>query len=76
MTGYDVARWIFSEKPGVKVVLTSGYNPGDRARDDRGLVPSLTVLAKPFTRAQLAQAIRSAIEGTSGQTLETSPVNT
>jgi PAS domain S-box-containing protein len=76
MTGYDVARWIFSEKPGVKVVLTSGYNPGDRARDDRGLVPSLAVLAKPFTRTQLAQAIRSAIEGTSGQTLETSPVNT
>lgn len=76
MTGYDVARWIFSEKPGVKVVLTSGYNPGDRHRDDSHLFPSLTILAKPFTRKELAQAIRSAIEGTSSQTLDTSPMNT
>ncbi len=76
MTGYDVARWIFSERPGMKVLLTSGYNPGDRDRDDRNLIPSLTILAKPFTRKQLAQAIRSALEGTSGQTLETSPVKT
>ena len=26
MTGYDVARWVASNKPDVKVIMCSGYN--------------------------------------------------
>jgi CheY-like chemotaxis protein len=57
MSGYDVARWVATHKPGVRVILCTGYNEGDRGEDDaRGLV----VLAKPYTRNQLAQAINDA----------------
>ncbi len=36
MTGYDVARWVASNKPDIKVIMCSGYNEGDRAVGARG----------------------------------------
>jgi CheY-like chemotaxis protein len=61
MTGYDVAERVRSMKPDVKVLLTSGYN-------DLGVMVKITVrdvkvLGKPYTRAQLAWALRDAIDG-------------
>jgi CheY-like chemotaxis protein len=61
MTGYDVAERIRSMKPDLKILLTSGYidlgvKAGQAARD-------VTVLRKPYTRAQLACALREALDG-------------
>jgi CheY-like chemotaxis protein len=61
MTGYDVAEWVHSRKPDLKVLLTSGYAHvsgmvSNRVRENK-------VLGKPYTREQLAQAVREALHG-------------
>jgi two-component SAPR family response regulator len=59
MTGYDVAEWVHSMKPNVKVLLTSGYS--DMPLAGREAVREIAVLAKPYTREQLACALREAL---------------
>jgi CheY-like chemotaxis protein len=61
MTGYDVAEWIRKSKPDLKVLLTSGYANMQAALDDADRAAK--VLAKPYTRDQLAQALREALDG-------------
>ena len=58
MTGYDVAEWVRSNKPGLKVLLTTGYSnvPTVVSKAARGI----RVLGKPYTREQLAHALRGA----------------
>jgi len=58
MTGYDIAAWIRSNKPGLKVLLTTGYSnvPTVVSKAARGI----RVLGKPYTREQLAHALRGA----------------
>ena len=61
MTGYDVAQWVRSRRPDLKVLLTSGYaNPSAAVNDG---VREIKVLSKPYTREQLAQAVREALHG-------------
>jgi signal transduction histidine kinase len=61
MTGYDVAKWVRSRRPDLKVLLTSGYaNPPAAARNG---VQEVKVLGKPYTREQLARAVREALHG-------------
>ena len=61
MTGYDVAKWVRSRRPNLKVLLTSGYaNPSPAANDG---VREIKVLGKPYTREQLAQAVRETLHG-------------
>jgi signal transduction histidine kinase len=60
MTGYDVAEWIRTKKPGVKVILTSGYSD---ALDASEGVRGTRVIDKPYTREQLACALREALDG-------------
>jgi CheY-like chemotaxis protein len=55
MNGYDLAQWIRTEKPGMKVLLASGRN--DLALDN-GLQSSVRLLGKPYKRLQFAQAIK------------------
>ena len=59
MTGYDVARWVASNKPATKVILCSGYSEGDRGCDEenRGVM----TLGKPCTRDELARALSNAL---------------
>jgi signal transduction histidine kinase len=61
MTGYDVAEWVRSMKPELKVVLTSGYNDVPLAASEG--VRAIKVLGKPYTRKQLAYALREALDG-------------
>ena len=61
MTGYDVAEWVHSRKPDLKALLTSGFahvsgTVSNRVRENK-------VLGKPYTREQLAQAVREALHG-------------
>jgi CheY-like chemotaxis protein len=59
MTGYDVAEWVRSKKPGVKVILSSGYANMPLAPSDA--VRGIRVIDKPYTREQLAHALREAL---------------
>jgi CheY-like chemotaxis protein len=61
MTGYDVAEWVLSMKPDLKVLLTSGYS--DMQHTVREAVREIKVLGKPYTRDQLACALREALDG-------------
>jgi CheY-like chemotaxis protein len=61
MTGYDVAEWVRSMKPELKVVLTSGYSDVPLAASEA--VRAIKVLGKPYTREQLACALREALDG-------------
>ena len=60
MSGYDVARWVSERAPGTKLLLTSGY-PGEVAsqREDASTFP---LLRKPYSRIELARAIRRALD--------------
>ena len=61
LDGTALARWIAAEKPGVKVLVVSGYATDKRLpTDDLGL--DYRFLPKPFTRKQLAISVRKALE--------------
>ena len=60
LTGYDVARWVGSNKPDIKVILCSGYNEGDRGGDVPGPIGDIIMLGKPVSRDQLARALSNA----------------
>ncbi len=59
MTGYDVARWVASNKPDIKVVMCSGYAEKDRGGGQP--IDNAVLLGKPYTRDQLAQALNDAL---------------
>ena len=61
MTGYDVAERVRSMKPDLKVLLTSGYSDTPLAVSEAAR--KIKVLAKPYTREQLACALREALDG-------------
>ena len=61
MTGYDVAEWVRSMKPGLKVLLTTGYSEMPIGASEP--VQKIKVLGKPYTREQLACALREALDG-------------
>ena len=58
MNGYQLAAAARAIDPRVKILLTSGYSAGHRPGHD----PSLPMLHKPYTRAQLAAHIRAALD--------------
>ncbi len=57
MSGYDLARWIKAHRPGVKVLLTTGY----AAEEAQPNAASLAILRKPYKRIELAMALRDAL---------------
>ena len=61
MTGYDVAEWVRSMKPGLKVLLTTGNSELPIVAS--GAMQKIKVLGKPYTREQLAHALRDALDG-------------
>ena len=61
MTGYDLAERVRSMRPELKVVLTSGSSDVPLAVSEAAR--KIKVLAKPYTREQLACALREALDG-------------
>ena len=51
MNGIDLARIIRSERPGVKILLVSGY------AETEGIAPDLPRLTKPFRSDELAESL-------------------
>jgi PAS domain S-box-containing protein len=60
MSGYEVARWIREHRPGLKILLTSGFVTEIAKRDDTS-GENLKVLRKPYSRGELAAALREAL---------------
>ena len=63
MNGYQLAAAARAIDPRVRILLTSGYSAGHRPGHD----PSLPLLHKPYTRAQLAAHIRAALDQRPGE---------
>ena len=62
MSGFDVAQWVHSHRPGLKMLLTSGYaDEALRVQDPQAA--GLKILRKPYSRSELARAIRQTIDG-------------
>jgi CheY-like chemotaxis protein len=60
MSGYDVAARVLTERPGVKVMLASGFHEEELRQDDL-LLEGVMVLRKPYNRVRLAHALRAAL---------------
>ena len=61
MSGIDVATVVAAEWPAIKLLLTSGY--AEDILRDRDVEPErFRILRKPYSRAELAQALRRALE--------------
>lgn len=75
VSGYDVARRVLTERPGTGMVLVSGFNLDERPADDATL-GDIPVLRKPFTRVQLARALRQALDARAQGKRSTVPANT
>jgi PAS domain S-box-containing protein len=58
MDGWELARRLKADKPALKVVYTSGYNPEMAGRK----VLQVHFVAKPYQMAKLAQAVRCALD--------------
>jgi PAS domain S-box-containing protein len=72
MSGFELGRWVRAHKPGVAVLLTTGY-----ASDAEGLEPptdEFDILHKPYDRSALAVALHAALRADHSR--RTSPANT
>ena len=61
VSGYDLSRWVRANSPKLKVVLTSGFAEqvaGTRDPDHA----TVKLLRKPYTRLDLARALRDALD--------------
>ncbi|MFI5289883.1 MAG: PAS domain S-box protein [Polyangia bacterium] len=62
MTGSEVSARMAALRPGVPVLYISGY-PGDTITRQGGLGPNLPFVQKPFSVAELADRVRTLIDG-------------
>jgi DNA-binding NtrC family response regulator len=62
MNGRELAEKIWKEKPGLKVIFTSGYGADTLGKDFK-LNPKFNYLQKPYEPGKLAKAIRACLDG-------------
>jgi CheY-like chemotaxis protein len=61
MDGRQLAHRFLSDRPGTKVVFISGYAEALIDDEGRSLEPGRTILAKPFSSAELTAALKTAL---------------
>jgi len=61
VSGLDLADWIGSQMPWLRVILMTGYSPDDR-RAVAERVASLPIVRKPFSEDELAREVDSALD--------------
>ncbi|HEX4891724.1 MAG TPA: PAS domain S-box protein [Hyphomicrobiaceae bacterium] len=61
LSGFDVARWVRTERPAMAMLLTSGYAE-DVLRSQESEIPGLRILRKPYNKSELARALRQSLE--------------
>ncbi len=59
--GGELAELLLAQKPGLKVIFTSGYSP-DMAGKDISLVEGTNFMAKPYSIGKMAQLIRQCLD--------------
>jgi CheY-like chemotaxis protein len=61
LSGIELAQRLLAQKPGLKIIFTSGYNVSDMDTDfvSEG---GGAFLQKPYTRSTLAQAVRESLD--------------
>ena len=62
LSGFDVARETRQRWPGTRLMLTSGY-PDDILREQGAEMQDLRILRKPYSRRELAEALRDVLSG-------------
>ena len=72
MTGNDLAAKLRKQKPGLRVIYTSGYSSELMGKDSSS--SNTTFLAKPYLPLQLAQAVRKCLDAAAARQHESSPV--
>jgi hypothetical protein len=60
--GVELARQVHEHKPTVKVVLTTGFSENRLDGGNEALVPGARLLRKPYRKAELAAAVRAALD--------------
>jgi len=61
MSGFDVVRWARKNVPHLKIILASGY-PDEVLKSELSDWRSMTLLRKPFSRTELARAVRRVLD--------------
>jgi two-component system cell cycle sensor histidine kinase/response regulator CckA len=69
--GFDLAGRLRSERPGIRVLVMSGYPEGSRAGD--GPPPGFEILPKPFLPSELRRQVTRLLEDRPSQLLEDAP---
>ncbi|MES0401945.1 MAG: hypothetical protein ABUJ93_00370, partial [Hyphomicrobium sp.] len=64
MSGYQLGLWVRANKPGQRVLLTTGY--ASDASGGENIADEFNVLRKPYSRLQLALALKTALEAEPG----------
>ncbi len=62
VSGFDVARWVNGHRPGLKVLLNSGFS-AEVVGAREGELPAVRLLRKPYTLTDLAGALREVLDG-------------
>jgi CheY-like chemotaxis protein len=62
MNGVELAEHLRRERPGLKVIFTSGYL-ADLSREDVSRHHSDAYIAKPFSLVELARLVRRTLDG-------------
>jgi CheY-like chemotaxis protein len=57
LDGFGLAQWVCRERPGLKIILTSGAAPAAKEASD--LCTHGPILAKPYDPAKLASQLRA-----------------
>ncbi len=68
LDGFALAAVAAERRPEIKILMTSGF-PGDAMRGNTALA-GLALLVKPYRKADLVQAIRSALAGDNQRPLD------
>ncbi len=62
LTGLDLAEKLKKEKPGLKVVISSGYS-AEMAANGRSAIDGITYLQKPYQLEPLSRVVRDCLDG-------------
>ena len=61
MSGFEVAQWVMTNRPGMKILLASGFAE-DAARGQEKHLADLKIMRKPYSRADLARTLRQILD--------------
>ena len=62
MSGFELAHWMQEHSPAVPVLLTSGFAEDVARAGEAPAASELEILRKPYTGAELARALRKALD--------------